>query len=200
MVCSTLPYVPASGDAVGSYGGTWPWTASEHKGQVTELLTLRLPGPETSCEARLMSWERQLADYEAQHRRTLDNDMRRAIIMAQAPEALTQHMAVYEQSLPTYQSVRQPVMNCLASRQVRIVATGGGKRSTQCRRRAWIRRAQVERRSLWQRAPLNCHIRETIPSSGTKWFNQGPGNFDDTGSWPRQSPEEACEILTVFPP
>lgn len=47
----------------------------------------------------------------------------------QAPEALKQHMAIYAELLPTYQSMREQVRNCLASRQTWGPTKGSGKRN-----------------------------------------------------------------------
>lgn len=76
-----------------------------------ELLNPNLPGPEASYKDRPKSGGRQSSDYEPQHDRKWDDDVKRAIIMAQATEAIKQHMAIYAETLPTYQKMREQVIN-----------------------------------------------------------------------------------------
>lgn len=64
--------------------------------------------------------------------------------MAQAPEALKQRMAIHAPSLPTYQAMREEVMNYLASCQIWVpMKCSGTWRSTQCNRRFEARRART---------------------------------------------------------
>lgn len=118
-----------------------PTRASRVLGHLAELLKPRLSWPEASYEDRLMTWEGQIADYEAQQGRKLDHGAKRASIMAQAPQAPKQNMVtIYAVSLPTYQSMREQVLNYSISRQIWIPAKGRGKRN-QGKCRAWARRA-----------------------------------------------------------
>lgn len=61
-----------------------PVRVSRALSQLTELLSPKLNGSGASYKERLMTWERLVADYEAQHGKTLEDIVKRATIMAQA--------------------------------------------------------------------------------------------------------------------
>lgn len=64
-----------------------------------------------SYKDQLMTWDREIEDSQAHHGEEIDDDVNRMLIMAQGPEAFEQHMAIFANSLPIYQSMREQVMN-----------------------------------------------------------------------------------------
>lgn len=104
-----------------------PARASKPLWQLNELLNPKLAGPEVHYKDRLMTWERHITDYEAQHDRKLDDGVMRAILKGQAHE--WRLMALHAKSLQTYQLMREQAHIDLASRRIWIPTKGSGKRN-----------------------------------------------------------------------
>ena len=87
--------------------------------QLIEVINFRLDvGGEATFLERLMTWERLTHEYEKQHGKKIDEDLRRACLLKQSPAGLKQHLAVHAASLPTYVDMRNQVNAYLQTKQI----------------------------------------------------------------------------------
>ena len=73
------------------------------------MLQPKFPPKEGDFIVALEDWEADTTKYENQHKRKIDDEDKRAVIMEQAPSSIRQHLALHISNLRDYAALRAQI-------------------------------------------------------------------------------------------